>query len=74
MEILECTKNGVKGWKCGEDGECHIGLEAKQEAFREQKRLKAAYFEKNPAPLPKKEEPKVEENPKKKSLKKKKTD
>lgn len=53
MEILECEKNGVSGWKCGEDGECYIGLEAKQKAFRMQKKIKAAEFKETPAELPK---------------------
>ncbi len=55
MEILECEINGVKGYKCGENGTCYIGTEAMQRAFRDQKRLKAEEFEKNPAPLPKNE-------------------
>lgn len=73
MEILKCTINGVEGWKCGENGVCHIGLEAKQEAFRDQKKLKAAEFEKNPAPLPENPKPEEEKSPKKMG-KKKKTD
>jgi hypothetical protein len=52
MEILQCEKNGVQGWKCGENGECYVGLEAKQKAFREQKKIKALEFAENPAELP----------------------
>jgi hypothetical protein len=59
MEILQCEINGVKGWQCGENGVCYIGTDAMQRAFREQARLKAEEFEKNPAPLPK-PEPKEE--------------
>ncbi len=57
MEILACEINGVQGWKCGENGTCYIGIEAKQRAFREQKHLKAEEFKVNPAPLPEETEP-----------------
>lgn len=54
MNILECEKKGVKGWKCGEDGTCYLGMDAKQRAIRDQKRKKAKEWAKNPRPLPKK--------------------
>jgi len=52
MDIIECENSGVIGWKCGENGTCHIGIEAKQRAIRDQKRLKAAEWKENPKPLP----------------------
>jgi len=36
-EIVACEKNGVSGWKFGRNGECHIGIEGKQRAIRDQK-------------------------------------
>ena len=53
-EIIECTKNGVKGWKHREDGICHIGLEAKQRAIRDEKTMKAENFKKVPREIKKK--------------------
>lgn len=41
MEILECKKKGVSGWKNGTKGKCHIGIEGKQRAIRSQKKKKA---------------------------------
>ena len=57
MEIIQCTKEGVQGWKYGENGECHIGLEGKQRAFQDRAEAKAEEFMENPAPLPVNEEP-----------------
>ena len=57
MEILECEINGVKGYKCGENGVCHIGMEAMQRALRERAKKQAEEYERNPAPLKKKEKP-----------------
>ena len=38
--ITECEKNGVPGYKNGEEGICHIGMEAKQRAIRDEKKEK----------------------------------
>lgn len=46
MDILECENNGVKGWKCGENGVCYIGTEAKQRAFKERADIQAEEFAK----------------------------
>jgi len=54
MDIIECEKEGVIGWKCGEDGICHIGIDGKQRAIREQKKLKAEEWAKSPRVLVKK--------------------
>lgn len=48
MKILECEINGVKGWKCGENGTCYIGTDAKQRAFRERAKIKAQENEAKP--------------------------
>lgn len=60
MEIIQCTEEGVQGWKYGENGECHIVFEGKQRAFRDRAEAKAEEFVQNPAPLPVNNEP--EEN------------
>lgn len=39
IPVIACEKNGVAGWKCGSNGTCHIGLEGKQRAIRECKKL-----------------------------------
>ena len=52
MNILKCEKRGQDGWKCGKDGICHIGIEGKQRAYKDQKKIKAKEWEKNPRPLP----------------------
>lgn len=50
--ITECQNNGVKGWKYGKSGFCHIGTEAKQRAIREQKEEMARAFVENPREIP----------------------
>ncbi len=65
MKILKCEKNGTEGWKCGEDGICHIGIEGKQRAYRDQKRIKAkkwANKEKKASEKPKKSSKKSKDN------------
>jgi hypothetical protein len=52
-EILQCERDGEDGFKCGELGFCHIGLEAWQDAVRDQKKLLADERLEDPLPLPK---------------------
>ncbi|MES2395071.1 MAG: hypothetical protein V4549_03670 [Bacteroidota bacterium] len=62
MEIIQCEIKGETGFKCGESGVCHTGIDGKQKAFRDQKRIKALEFEKKPAPLPQTRLEREEEN------------
>jgi hypothetical protein len=53
MAILKCKKKGVDGWKNGESGICHIGIEAKQRAIRDEKKEKAKKWKEKPRPIKK---------------------
>jgi len=46
--LIECEKNGVKGFKCGEDGLCFIGIDAKQKALRADSQKKADQWAEEP--------------------------
>jgi len=46
--LIECEKNGVKGFKCGEDGVCFIGIDAKQKALRADSQKKADQWAEEP--------------------------
>lgn len=46
--LIECEKNGVKGFRCGEDGECFIGIDAKQRALRADSQKMADQWAKEP--------------------------
>jgi hypothetical protein len=47
-KLKKCTKNGADGWKCGADGTCFTGVDAKQEAFREMGEKKGKKYSLNP--------------------------
>jgi len=46
--LIECEKRGVKGWKCGQEGICFIGFDAKQKALASDSEKKAAEWRKSP--------------------------
>lgn len=48
--LIECEKNGLKGWKSSEDGTCFTGFEAKQRAMREDSQKKAETWRREPKP------------------------
>jgi len=48
--LIECQKRGVQGWKCGEEGTCFVGFDAKQKALAEAANLKAEEWRISPKP------------------------
>lgn len=69
LELQECEKNGVSGWRFGASGECFVGRFAKQQAFRAQKRAKVSMWREKPKKMRDKEESKAELKAKKARIK-----
>lgn len=48
MEIIECQKGEQQGWKCGDNGTCYIGADAKQRALQERGKLLGKQYTEEP--------------------------
>ena len=41
MPLKQCQKNGVKGWKWGDEGKCYTGSNAKEKAKEQGRAIEA---------------------------------
>lgn len=42
MPMMRCEKDGVQGWKWGENGTCYVGEDAKEKAEEQRRAIEAS--------------------------------